>query len=112
MRYDIFFLRTSRVLEGAGTERTGQWREKTWSNTTAKTFGEVRRNQHEFWRTVPILFPISQHPTKLLLAPAACNSLKILEVASRGLASLLIAEREICGNRAGNRAAAEATLAT
>ena len=74
MRYYILCLRTSPVLQGAGTERTGQWREKTWSNTTAKTFGEVRRNQREFWHTVSILFPIPHHPTKLLLTPA-CNSL-------------------------------------
>ena len=69
-------------------------------------------NQREFWHTVPILFPIPHRPTKLLIEPAACKSLKIKEVASRALASLLITEREICGNRAGKRAAAEATLAT
>ena len=62
--------------------------------------------------TVPILFPIPHRPTKLLLAPAACNSLKIHEVASRALASLLITERGNGGNRAGKCAAAEATLAT
>jgi len=62
--------------------------------------------------TVPILFPIPHRPTKLLIEPAACKSLKILEVASRALASLLITEREICGNRAGNRAAVEWTRAT
>ena len=112
MRYYILCLRTSPVLQGAGTERTGQWREKTWSNTTAKTFGEVRRNQREFWHTVPILFPIPHRPTKLLLEPAACNPLKILKVASRALASLLITERGICGNWAGNCAAAEWTRAT
>ena len=54
----------------------------------------------------------SHRPTKLLLEPAACKSLKILKVASRALSSLLITEREICGNWAGKRAAAEATLAT
>ena len=69
-------------------------------------------NQRELWHTVPILFPIPHRPTKLLIEPAACKSLKILEVGSRALASLLITERGICGNRAGNRAAAEATLAT
>ena len=57
-------------------------------------------------------FSIPHRPTKLLIEPAACKSLKILEVASRALASLLIRERGICGNRTGNRAAAEATLAT
>ena len=36
----------------------------------------------------------------------------IKEVASRALASLLITERGICGNRAENRAAHDATLAT
>ena len=61
---------------------------------------------------MPILFPIPHRPTKLLIEPAACKSLKVNEVASRALASLLITEREICGNRAGKRAAAEATLAT
>ena len=45
-------------------------------------------------------FPIPHRPTKLLLEPAACKSLKILKVASRALASLLITERGICGNRA------------
>ena len=58
------------------------------------------------------LFPIPLRPTKLLIEPAACKSLKINKVGSRALASLLITERGICGNRAGNRAAAEATLAT
>lgn len=62
--------------------------------------------------SVAILFPIPHRPTKLLIEPAACKSLKILEVASRALASLLITERGICGNWAGNRAAAEATRAT
>ena len=62
--------------------------------------------------TVPILFPIPHRPTKLLIEPAACKSLKILEVASRALASLLITERGNGGNWAGKRAAAEATLAT
>ncbi len=57
-------------------------------------------------------FFIPHRPTKLLIEPAACKSLKILEVASRALASLLITEREICGNRAENRAAHDATLAT
>ena len=66
----------------------------------------------EFWHTVANLFPIPHRPTKLLLEPAACKSLKINKVASRALASLLITERGICGNRARNRAAAEATLAT
>ena len=97
---------------GAGTERTGQRREKTGANTAAKRFGEVRRSQREFWHAVALIFPIPHRPTKLLLEPAACNPLKILEVASRALASLLITEREIFGNCAGNRAAAEATLAT
>ena len=57
-------------------------------------------------------FPIPHRPTKLLIEPAVCKSLKILEVASRALASLLITERGICGNRAGNRAARGAMLAT
>ena len=69
-------------------------------------------NPREFWHTVPILFSIPHRPTKLLIEPAACKSLKIPEVASRALASLLTTERGICGNRAGNRAAAEATRAT
>ena len=55
---------------------------------------------------------IPHRPTKLLIEPAVCKSLKILEVASRALASLLITEIGIWGNRAENRAAAEATLAT
>ena len=55
-------------------------------------------NQCELWHTVPILFPIPHRPTKLLLEPTACKSLKILEVGSRALASLLITERGICGN--------------
>ena len=80
-------------------------------NIAARAFGEVRRNQREFWHTVPILFPIPHRPTKLLLAPAACKLLKILEVASRALASLLITERGICGNRGGKRAAHDAMLA-
>ena len=62
--------------------------------------------------TVPILFPIPYRPTKLLIEPAACKSLKRLEVGSRALASLLITERGICGNWAENRAAHDATLAT
>ena len=62
--------------------------------------------------SVALIFPIPHRPTKLLIEPAACKSLKILEVASRALASLLITERGICGNRGGKRAAAEATLAT
>ena len=62
--------------------------------------------------SVANLFPTPHRPTKLLIAPAACKSLKILEVASRALASLLITERGICGNRAESRAAAEATRAT
>ena len=57
-------------------------------------------------------FPIPHRPTKLLIEPAVCKSLKILEVASRALASLLITEREIWVNRGENRAAADATLAT
>ena len=69
-------------------------------------------NQRELWHTVPILFSIPHRPTKLLLAPAACKSLKINEVASRALASLLITERGICGNWGGKRTAAEATRAT
>ena len=69
-------------------------------------------NQREFWHTVPILFPIPHHPTKLLIEPAACKSLKILEVTSRALASLLITERGNGGNRVGKRAAQDATLAT
>ena len=69
-------------------------------------------NQHEFWHTVPILFPTPHHRTKLLIAPAACKSLKILEVAFRALASLLITERGIWGNRAGKHAVQGATLAT
>ena len=69
-------------------------------------------NPREFWHTVANLFPIPHRPTKLLLEPAACKSLKILEVASRARASLLITERGNGGNRVGNRAAAEATLAT
>ena len=44
---------------------------------------------------VPIIFPIPHRPTILLVESAACKSLKILEVASRALASLLIREREI-----------------
>ena len=62
--------------------------------------------------SVANLFPTPHRPTKLLIAPAACKSLKILEVASRALASLLITERGICGNRAGKRAVQGATLAT
>ena len=57
-------------------------------------------------------FPTPHRQTKLLIEPAACKSLKILEVASRALASLLITERGICGNWAGNRAIQGATLAT
>ena len=97
---------------GAGTERTGQRREKTGPNTAAMPFGEVRRNQRESWYTVANLFPIPHRPTKLLIEPAAHKSLKINKVASRALASLLITERGICGNRAGKRAAQDATLAT
>ena len=62
--------------------------------------------------SVAILFLIPHRPTKLLIEPAACKSLKILKAASRALASLLIRERGICGNRAENRAASEATRAT
>ncbi len=62
--------------------------------------------------SVANLFPIPHRPTKLLIEPAVCKSLKILEVGSRARASLLITERGICGNRAENRAAAEAMLAT
>ena len=69
-------------------------------------------NQHEFWHTVTIFFPIPQRPTKILIEPAACKSLKILEVASRARASLVITEREIGGDRAGNHAATGVTLAT
>ena len=69
-------------------------------------------NQRELWHTVPILFPIPHRPTKLLIEPSVCKSLKINKVASRALASLLITERGICGNRAGKRAAAGTTLAT
>ena len=58
------------------------------------------------------LFSIPHRPTKLLIEPAACKSLKILEVASRALASLLITESGICGNRAAKRAVQGATLAT
>ena len=48
-------------------------------------------------RPVPRPFSvlIPHRPTKLLIEPAACKSLKRLEVASRALASLLITEREI-----------------
>ena len=46
-------------------------------------------NQHEFWHTVPILFPIPHRPTKLLLVPAACKSLEKIEVAPRALATSL-----------------------
>jgi len=69
-------------------------------------------NQREFWHTVPILFPIPHCPTKLLIEPAVCKSLKMLEVVSRALASLLITERGNGGNRAGNRAAQGTTRAT
>ena len=58
----------------------------------------------------PVLIP--HHPTKLLIEPAACKSLKIHEVASRALASQLLTERGLFGDRAGKFAAAEATLAT
>ena len=57
-------------------------------------------------------FSIPHRPTKLLIEPAACKSLKINKVASRALASLLITERGNGGNRAGKRAAQDATLAT
>ena len=57
-------------------------------------------------------FSTPHRPTKLFIEPATCKSLKILEVASRALASLLITEIGICGNRAENRAATDATLAT
>ena len=69
-------------------------------------------NQRESWYTVANLFPIPHRPTKLLIELAVHKSLKINKVASRALASLLITESVICGNRAGNRAAAEATRAT
>ena len=59
-----------------------------------------------------ILCFIPHRPTKILVEPATCKSLKILEVGSRALASLLITEREIWVNRGENRAAADATLAT
>ena len=62
--------------------------------------------------TAAILFSTPHRPTKLLIEPAACKSLKINEVASRALASLLITERGNGGNRAAKRAAAEATRAT
>ena len=68
-----------------------------------------QRNRPES-RFIRLLTP--HRPTKLLVEPAACKSLKIHEVASRALASLPITERGICGNRAENRAAAEATRAT
>ena len=55
---------------------------------------------------------IPHRPTKLLIEPAACKSLKINKVGSRALASLLITERGNGGNRAGKRAAQGATLAT
>ena len=45
--------------------------------------------------SVALIFPIPHRPTKLLLEPAACNPLKILEVASRALASPLITESGI-----------------
>ena len=114
MQYYILCLRTSPVLAGAGTERTGQRREKTGPNTAARAFGEVRRNPRQpllIRHIVPILFSIPHRPTKLLLEPAVCKSLKIKEVWSRALASLLITERVICGNRAGKRTAQGATLA-
>ena len=69
-------------------------------------------NQRESWYTVANLFPNPHRPTKLLIELAVHKSLKINKVGSRALASLLITERGICGNQAGNRAAAEATLAT
>ncbi len=73
---------------------------------------QISKNRflHRLLGSFCVLIP--HRPTKLLIEPAACKSLKILEVASRALASLLITERVICGNWAGNRAAAEATLAT
>ena len=67
---------------------------------------------HQPCRGPPTSVLIPHRPTKLLVEPAACKSLKIQEVASRALASLLITERGNGGNRAGNRAAAEATRAT
>ena len=69
-------------------------------------------NTHEPMMMIPPALLNPHRPTKILVEPAACKSLKINKVASRALASLLITEREICGNRAGNRAAAEATRAT
>ncbi len=74
-----------------------------------------RVNGRRWWlllclcRCFPVLIP--HRPTKLLIEPAACKSLKIHEVASRALASLLITERAIFGNWAGKRAAQGATLA-
>ena len=55
---------------------------------------------------------IPHRPTKILVEPTAFKLLIIKEVAWRALASLLITERGICGNRAGKCAAAGATLAT
>ena len=62
--------------------------------------------------TAANLFPIPHRPIKLLIEPAACKSLKIIKVASRALASLLITESGNGGNRVGKRAAQDATLAT
>jgi len=62
--------------------------------------------------SVALIFPTPHRPTKLLIEPAACKSLKINKVGSRALASLLITESGICGNRGENRAVAGVTLAT
>ena len=73
---------------------------------------QISKNRflHGFLSSFCVFIP--HRPTKLLIELAACKSLKILEVASRALASLLITERGICGNRSGNRAVAGTTLAT
>ena len=63
-----------------------------------------------FSRRFCILIP--HRPTKILVEPAACKLLKINEVASRALASLLITERGNGGNRAAKRAVQGATRAT
>ena len=76
--------------------------------------GGVNKYQPELHETNAeiVLFPIPRRPTKLLIEPAACKSLKIFEVSSRALASLLITERGIGGNWARKRAVKGATLAT
>jgi len=72
---------------------------------------QISKNRflHRLLGSFCVLIP--HRPTKLLIEPAACKSLKILEVASRALASLLITERGICGNRAAKHAVQGATLA-